>query len=154
MLKSLFGFTESFIGMHGWGRWFLSPTAALNNNTITPLLFLWPVGNQCQMRLTYTEDSQTHQTWLNVQTHHVFFCPLHLLHADWDRNPPSLPFKSHKTINLTSTDHSVLPGSAETKTIKSSLDFTSRTSTETVPAKEAPTRPFVVSRLMDVIVPA
>ncbi|XP_037542979.1 LIM domain only protein 7 [Nematolebias whitei] len=62
---------------------------------------------------------------------------------NWDRDQPSLPFKSHKTINLTSTDHSVLPGSPETKTIKSSLDFSSRTLTETVPAKEAPTHPFV-----------
>ncbi|XP_024860413.1 LIM domain only protein 7 isoform X3 [Kryptolebias marmoratus] len=62
---------------------------------------------------------------------------------NWDRDQPSLPFKNHKTINLTSTDHPILLGSAETKTIKSSLDFTSRTVTETVPAKEAPAHPFV-----------
>ncbi|XP_015243183.1 PREDICTED: LIM domain only protein 7 isoform X7 [Cyprinodon variegatus] len=62
---------------------------------------------------------------------------------NWDRDQPSLPFKSHKTVNLTSTDHPILLGSPETKTVSSSLDFTSRTVTETVLAKEPPTLPLV-----------
>ncbi|KAM4731970.1 LIM domain only protein 7 isoform 3-T3 [Anableps anableps] len=62
---------------------------------------------------------------------------------NWDRDQPSLPFKSHKTINLTSTDHPILLGSPETKTVNSSLDFTSHTVTETVLAKEPPTLPLV-----------
>uniref|UniRef100_A0A8C5EH73 LIM domain 7a n=1 Tax=Gouania willdenowi TaxID=441366 RepID=A0A8C5EH73_GOUWI len=44
----------------------------------------------------------------------------------WDRNQPSLPFRSHKTLNLTSMDHPILLGSTETNPIKPSLDFTSR----------------------------
>ncbi|XP_069010346.1 LIM domain only protein 7-like isoform X3 [Embiotoca jacksoni] len=62
---------------------------------------------------------------------------------NWDRDQPSLPFKSHKTINLTSTDHPILLGSSETNTVKSSLDFTSRISTETLSSKVAPARPVV-----------
>ncbi|XP_038158357.1 LIM domain only protein 7 isoform X4 [Cyprinodon tularosa] len=62
---------------------------------------------------------------------------------NWDRDQPSLPFKSHKTVNLTSTDHPILLGSPEIKTVSSSLDFTSRTVTETVLAKEPPTLPLV-----------
>nr|XP_054602711.1 LIM domain only protein 7 isoform X17 [Nothobranchius furzeri] len=58
---------------------------------------------------------------------------------NWDRDQPSLPFKSHKTINLTSTDHPILLGTPETKTVSSSLDFTSLSFTETGPAKDAPT---------------
>ncbi|XP_016524489.1 LIM domain only protein 7 isoform X11 [Poecilia formosa] len=64
---------------------------------------------------------------------------------NWDRDQPSLPFKSHKTINLTSTDHPILLGPPETKTANSSLDFTSRTVTESVLAKEAPTLVDVAS---------
>ena len=74
-----------------------------------------------------------------------FFLQLHLLHADWDRDPPSLPFKSHKTINLTSTDHPILLGSPEANAAKSSLDFTTRISTETLATKADPARPVVVS---------
>ncbi|KAM4559137.1 LIM domain only protein 7 isoform 3-T3 [Odontesthes bonariensis] len=62
---------------------------------------------------------------------------------NWDRDPPSLPFKSHKTINLTSTDHPIFLGSPETNAAKSSLDFTTRISTETLPTKGAPARPDV-----------
>ncbi|XP_035809534.2 LIM domain only protein 7 isoform X4 [Amphiprion ocellaris] len=63
---------------------------------------------------------------------------------NWDRDQPSLPYKSHKTINLTSTDHPILLGSPETNTVGSSLDFTSRTSTETLLSKQAPAhRPVV-----------
>nr|XP_046259275.1 LIM domain only protein 7 isoform X4 [Scatophagus argus] len=57
---------------------------------------------------------------------------------NWNRDPPSLPFKSHKTINLTSTDHPILLGSADANTINSSLDFTSL-----VPPKEGPTHPVI-----------
>lgn len=72
--------------------------------------------------------------------------PLHCLHADWDRDPPSLPFKSHKTINLTSTDHPILLGSPDSNTVSSSLDFTSRAiSMEKLSSKEAPAHPVVVS---------
>ncbi|XP_071335144.1 LIM domain only protein 7-like isoform X4 [Trachinotus anak] len=60
---------------------------------------------------------------------------------NWDRDQPSLPFKSHKTINLTSTDHPILLGSPDQNTAKSSLDFTSRISTETLTSKEAPAKP-------------
>ncbi|XP_047456433.1 LIM domain only protein 7-like isoform X4 [Mugil cephalus] len=60
---------------------------------------------------------------------------------NWDRDQPSLPFKIHKTINLTSTDHPILLGSPETNNVKSSLDFTSLTSTETLSPKETPARP-------------
>ncbi|XP_027879903.1 LIM domain only protein 7 isoform X10 [Xiphophorus couchianus] len=62
---------------------------------------------------------------------------------NWDRDQPSLPFKSHKTINLTSTDHPTLLGPPETRTANTSLDFTSRTVTESVLAKEPPTLPLV-----------
>uniref|UniRef100_A0A3P9D4U6 LIM domain 7a n=1 Tax=Maylandia zebra TaxID=106582 RepID=A0A3P9D4U6_9CICH len=57
---------------------------------------------------------------------------------NWDRVQPSLPFKSHKTINLTSTDHPMLVGSQEKSTISSSLDFTSNTPAETLTFKETP----------------
>ncbi|XP_047193049.1 LIM domain only protein 7 isoform X16 [Scophthalmus maximus] len=69
--------------------------------------------------------------------------PLHRLHADWDRDPPSLPFKSHKTINLTSTDHPILLGSTDALTANSSLDFTSRASAETLLPKEVAANPVV-----------
>uniref|UniRef100_A0A673CT05 LIM domain 7a n=1 Tax=Sphaeramia orbicularis TaxID=375764 RepID=A0A673CT05_9TELE len=36
---------------------------------------------------------------------------------NWDRDQPSLPFKRHKTINLTSTDHPILLGPADTNTV-------------------------------------
>ncbi|XP_070693638.1 LIM domain only protein 7 isoform X2 [Pempheris klunzingeri] len=62
---------------------------------------------------------------------------------NWDRDQPSLPFKSHKTINLTSTDHPILLGSHETNIVSSSLDFTSRISTEALPPKEAPAHPVI-----------
>lgn len=76
---------------------------------------------------------------------HMLFLPLHCLRADWDRDQPSLPFKSHKTINLTSMDHPILLGPTDTNAAKSSLDFTSRISTETLPPKEAPAHPVIVS---------
>lgn len=79
-----------------------------------------------------------------VQTHHIFML-LHCLRADWDRVQPSLPFKSHKTINLTSTDHPMLVGSQEKSTISSSLDFTSNTPAETLTFKETPAHPVSVS---------
>uniref|UniRef100_A0A7N8YJM7 LIM domain 7a n=1 Tax=Mastacembelus armatus TaxID=205130 RepID=A0A7N8YJM7_9TELE len=56
---------------------------------------------------------------------------------NWDRDQTSLPFKSHKTINLTSTDHPILLGSPDTNIATSSLDFTSRISTEKLPTKES-----------------
>ncbi|XP_049904521.1 LIM domain only protein 7-like isoform X2 [Epinephelus moara] len=62
---------------------------------------------------------------------------------NWDRDQPSLPFKSHKTINLTSTDHPILLGSPDTNIVSSSLDFTSRASMEKLPSKEAPAHPVV-----------
>ncbi|XP_032386059.1 LIM domain only protein 7 isoform X15 [Etheostoma spectabile] len=60
----------------------------------------------------------------------------------WDRDQPSLPFKSHKTINLTSTDP-ILVGSPDKNTVSSSLDFTSRSSMEKLVSKEAPAHPVV-----------
>ncbi|KAL7384742.1 hypothetical protein ABVT39_007841 [Epinephelus coioides] len=62
---------------------------------------------------------------------------------NWDRDQPSLPFKSHKTINLTSMDHPILLGSPDTNIVSSSLDFTSRASMENLPSKEAPAHPVV-----------
>uniref|UniRef100_A0A8C4GJ61 LIM domain 7a n=1 Tax=Dicentrarchus labrax TaxID=13489 RepID=A0A8C4GJ61_DICLA len=63
---------------------------------------------------------------------------------NWDRDQPSLPFKSHKTINLTSTDHPILLGSPDTNTVNSSLDFTSRPSRESPPyMSEAPAQPAI-----------
>ncbi|XP_038576869.1 LIM domain only protein 7-like isoform X4 [Micropterus salmoides] len=62
---------------------------------------------------------------------------------NWDRDHPSLPFKSHKTINLTSMDHPMLLGSPDTKTVNSNLDFTSVISRETLPSKEAPAHPSI-----------
>ncbi|XP_045563607.1 LIM domain only protein 7 isoform X10 [Salmo salar] len=58
---------------------------------------------------------------------------------NWDRDLPSLPFKSHKTINLTSMDHHpTVIGSPDTTT---SLDFTSRGSMETT--KKVTTQPII-----------
>lgn len=88
--------------------------------------------------------TRAQKTWFHVQTRH-YFLPLHCLHADWDRDQPSLPFKSHKTINLTSTDHPILLGSSEKSTVNSSLDFTSRVSTDPQAPKEPPTRTVIVS---------
>lgn len=64
------------------------------------------------------------------------------LHADWDRDQPSLPFKSHKTINLTSTDHPILLGSPDANSVSSSLDFTSRSPKEALPT---PAHQLIVS---------
>nr|XP_043905650.1 LIM domain only protein 7 isoform X11 [Solea senegalensis] len=63
---------------------------------------------------------------------------------NWDRNQLSLPFKSHKTINLTSTDHPILLGSPDTNIINPSLDFTSRISTGTLQSKEGPANPVLI----------
>ncbi|XP_029937556.1 LIM domain only protein 7-like [Myripristis murdjan] len=62
---------------------------------------------------------------------------------NWDRDLPSLPFKSHKTINLTTTDHPTFVGSPDTNNIKASLDFTSRVPTETLASKEVPAHPLI-----------
>lgn len=68
--------------------------------------------------------------------------PLHCLHADWDRDQPSLPFKSHKTINLTSMDHPILLGSPDANSVSSSLDFTSRSTKDALPT---PAHQLIVS---------
>ncbi|XP_024258645.1 LIM domain only protein 7 isoform X6 [Oncorhynchus tshawytscha] len=63
---------------------------------------------------------------------------------NWDRDLPSLPFKSHKTINLTSMDHHpTVIGFPDTTTINAttSLDFTSRGSMETT--KKVTTQPII-----------
>uniref|UniRef100_A0A8C8DS73 LIM domain 7a n=1 Tax=Oryzias sinensis TaxID=183150 RepID=A0A8C8DS73_9TELE len=59
---------------------------------------------------------------------------------NWVRDEPSLPYKSHRTINLTSTDHPTILGPPGTKTVSSSLDLTSHIPPETVPSKEAPAK--------------
>ncbi|XP_047198697.1 LIM domain only protein 7 isoform X6 [Hippoglossus stenolepis] len=61
---------------------------------------------------------------------------------NWDRDQPSLPFKSHKTINLTSMDP-ILLGSPDSNTANSSLDFTSRMTSETLLPKELTANPVV-----------
>ncbi|XP_074514805.1 LIM domain only protein 7 isoform X4 [Sebastes fasciatus] len=64
--------------------------------------------------------------------------------SNWDTDQPSLAFKSHKTINLTSMDHPItLLGSSDPNTVSSSLDFTSRASMEKLTSKEATTHPVV-----------
>ncbi|XP_071212217.1 LIM domain only protein 7-like isoform X2 [Salvelinus alpinus] len=63
---------------------------------------------------------------------------------NWDRDLPSLPFKSHKTINLTSMDHHpTVIGSPDTTTVNATtrLDFTSRGSMETI--KKVTTQPII-----------
>ncbi|XP_034069437.1 LIM domain only protein 7 isoform X9 [Gymnodraco acuticeps] len=62
---------------------------------------------------------------------------------NWDTDQPSLPYKSHKIINLTSMDHPTLLGSSDSNTVSSSLDFTSRTSMEKLATKEAPACPVI-----------
>ncbi|XP_055086741.1 LIM domain only protein 7 isoform X2 [Periophthalmus magnuspinnatus] len=55
---------------------------------------------------------------------------------NWNRDQTSLPYKSHKTINLTSTDHPLLLGAPDAKTVSSSLDFTSHISAKPEPVKD------------------
>ncbi|KAM9484018.1 LIM domain only protein 7-like isoform 1-T1 [Salvelinus alpinus] len=65
---------------------------------------------------------------------------------NWDRDLPSLPCKSHKTINLTSMNrHPTLLGSANTATVNSttSLAFTSQGSIET-------TKEIAIQQIIDV----
>ncbi|XP_059896700.1 LIM domain only protein 7 isoform X4 [Gadus macrocephalus] len=49
---------------------------------------------------------------------------------NWDTDRPAAPFQNHKTINLTSADHSTLVGGvgSNTSPTNTSLDFTSRKS--------------------------
>ncbi|XP_076021835.1 LIM domain only protein 7 isoform X3 [Genypterus blacodes] len=61
----------------------------------------------------------------------------------WGRNQPSLPYKSHKTINLTSMDHPILLGSSDGSSVKSSLNFTSRTFMEPLKTNEVTTNPII-----------
>ncbi|XP_068186021.1 LIM domain only protein 7-like isoform X4 [Antennarius striatus] len=61
----------------------------------------------------------------------------------WDRDQPSLLFKSHKTINLTSTDHPILLGSPDTSIVNSSLDLTSHSPRERLPSKDSPAYPII-----------
>lgn len=66
--------------------------------------------------------------------------------SDWDRDLPSLPCKSHKTINLTSMNHHpTFIGSPNTATVNStsSLAFTSQGSIETT--KEIGIQQIIVS---------
>ncbi|XP_061548932.1 LIM domain only protein 7 isoform X3 [Phycodurus eques] len=48
--------------------------------------------------------------------------------SNWDRDPSSLPFQGHKTINLTRTDHPILVGFPDAGSANT-LDFTSLTDT-------------------------
>lgn len=72
---------------------------------------------------------------------YILSLPLHCLDAAWDRDQPSLPFKTHKTINLTSMDHPILLGTPDTNIVNTGLDLTSRISTKPEAAKEPITRP-------------
>ncbi|XP_029458891.1 LIM domain only protein 7 [Rhinatrema bivittatum] len=57
---------------------------------------------------------------------------------DWGRDPPSLPFKSHKTLNLTSMD-TKLVGSPENKWIDASSGvYSSNRSSNTTPTSDFP----------------
>ncbi|XP_034417020.1 LIM domain only protein 7 isoform X3 [Cyclopterus lumpus] len=62
---------------------------------------------------------------------------------NWDRDQPPMPFKIHKTINLTSVDHPILLGSPDANAVSSSLDFTSHASVEKLLPKEAPAHPVL-----------
>ncbi|XP_055004676.1 LIM domain only protein 7-like isoform X2 [Boleophthalmus pectinirostris] len=62
---------------------------------------------------------------------------------NWNRDQTSLPYKSHKTINLTTTDHPLLLGAPDTKTVNSSLDFTSRIPNKSESPKDTFTHPVV-----------
>lgn len=85
---------------------------------------------------------KTQKTTWGLCAKRTLSLPLHCLHADWDRDQPSLPFKSHKTINLTSTDHPILLGSPDANSVSSSLDFTSRSIKEVLPT---PAHQLIVS---------
>ncbi|XP_053732466.1 LIM domain only protein 7-like isoform X3 [Synchiropus splendidus] len=60
----------------------------------------------------------------------------------WDRDQPSPPFKSHKTINLTSLEHPMLVGFPDSNAINS-LDFTSRISRETASSTWTPSHSVI-----------
>ncbi|XP_029967530.1 LIM domain only protein 7-like isoform X2 [Salarias fasciatus] len=62
---------------------------------------------------------------------------------NWDRDEPSLPFKSHKIINLTSMDHPTILGSPESSVVSPSLDLTTRIPPDTVLSKEFSSRPVL-----------
>ncbi|XP_031725932.1 LIM domain only protein 7 isoform X2 [Anarrhichthys ocellatus] len=62
---------------------------------------------------------------------------------NWNRDQPPMPFKSHKTVNLTSMDHPILLGYPDANAISSSLDFTSRASMEKLLPKEATAHPVL-----------
>ncbi|CAN9497575.1 unnamed protein product [Ophioblennius macclurei] len=64
-------------------------------------------------------------------------------HNNWDRDEPSLPFKSHKTINLTSLDHPTILGSPESNAVSPSLDLTTRVPPDTVLSNDFSGRPLV-----------
>ena len=140
----------NFIKLHGWGRWVLCHPLLLSITT--------PSHKPCSLLLVFFMQVDTSKSnavfHINTQTlmHKIifFFCaythrvfvPLHCLRADWDRDQPSLPFKIHKTINLTSTDHPILLGSPDAN---SSLDFTSCMTSENLLPKELTANPVVVS---------
>ncbi|CAL8341566.1 unnamed protein product [Boreogadus saida] len=62
------------------------------------------------------------------------------IQPDWDTDRPAAPFQNHKTINLTSSDHSTLVdgGSSNTSPTNTSLDFTSRKSPDGLGINAAP----------------
>ncbi|XP_030198748.1 LIM domain only protein 7 isoform X3 [Gadus morhua] len=59
---------------------------------------------------------------------------------NWDTDRPAAPFQNHKTINLTSSDHSTLVGGvgSNTSPTNTSLDFTSRKSPDGLGINAAP----------------
>lgn len=65
---------------------------------------------------------------MSVVVHLFSFCVFEINYfvdmpqSDWDRDLPSLPFKSHKTINLTSLD----PLGPSEPYLSTNLDFTSQ----------------------------
>ncbi|CAL8387797.1 unnamed protein product [Gadus morhua 'NCC'] len=62
------------------------------------------------------------------------------IQPDWDTDRPAAPFQNHKTINLTSSDHSTLVGGvgSNTSPTNTSLDFTSRKSPDGLGINAAP----------------
>ncbi|XP_069614206.1 LIM domain only protein 7 isoform X3 [Ranitomeya imitator] len=59
---------------------------------------------------------------------------------DWGRDPPSLPYKSHKTLNLTSMDHKLV-GSPESKWIDASSRGSSPSRSPSTSVRSSPPDP-------------
>lgn len=101
--------------------------------------------DKCGVYCTAIVCTHAPTTCASICKHAHYFCRLRCLHADGDRDPPSLPFQSHKIINLTSVGHPILLGFPDSNAVNSSVDLTSRMSTERLPSTRAAAHPVIVS---------